>query len=436
MKSMKRPFFFLLVLALALSISASALTGPDITAGAALVMDPDSGEVLFEKNADERLYPASTTKIMTAMLALEYQNQDEIVTVPNEAIANLYLQGSGHNLKVGEEIPMKELIRYMFVASGNDAANAIAIHVGGSIEGFAQMMNERASKLGCTGTHFVNPNGLHDEGHYTTARDLYKIAKAAMENPAFKELAAMTKYVLAPTNLTSEERTFYTTNGLISSNRYGNVYLYGKAIGIKTGFTTPAGNCLVSAAEDGDRTFYSVVLNAPKIEETNTVMSFVETKQLLEWAFDNYSTEVILSEADPVKELPVTLAKDRDYVALVPQYSISRLIPSDLSPEDFTRIIQTEESVQAPVEKGQELGTITLTYNGRDYGTVPLIASEAVEQSGMLYFLHQVGEFFNGRLFKIILVVVSTLIVLFIVYTIFANRMRVRRRRNYRRKRK
>ena len=211
-----------------------------VAAKGAILYELSTDTVLLEQDADMKLYPASTTKLMTALVAMEYGNPQDVVTVTRDAVDGLYEQGSASYLLVGEEISFMDLMRYLLIGSGNDAANALAIHVSGSVENFVELMNNTARELGCTNTHFVNPHGLHDEDHYTTARDLLKISLAAMKNETIAQLVAETEVVLPVTNKHDHTTTKYTTNHLISK-KSTREYFYEGAIGIKTGYTTPAG---------------------------------------------------------------------------------------------------------------------------------------------------------------------------------------------------
>lgn len=255
----------------------------DIQSGAYIVMERASGKVLLEKEADRRLYPASTTKIVTALLGLERLKPDEIVTISAEAV-NLPAGYTKVGFKAGEKVVAKDLLAGLMVASGNDAANAVAEAVGGSVEKFAALMNERARKAGATQTNFLNPSGIHQDQHITTARDLAKITAACLSDLRFRELVSLKTCSMPATNL-------HPYNGwaiLTNTNRlmvYGDSYyasnLLTEVIGVKTGYTNAAGDCLIAAAKTADGTeLIGVILKVPpSLRDTN---KFVFMRTLLE----------------------------------------------------------------------------------------------------------------------------------------------------------
>lgn len=423
--------FILCILTCLFGISASAIDYPEISAPAALVMCPETGDVLYDKNSEEKMYPASTTKMMTALLAIELGNMDAQVTVMPEDLSVLKNTGSSINLKENEVLTLKQLLYYLLVASGNDAANVIARHIGGTPEEFVSLMNNRAAELGCFSTNFVNPHGLHDENHYTTASDLYKIAVEAMKHEIFADACSTDRYILPATDYYPKERVFYNTNNLVS--RWRSVdYYYPKAIGIKTGSTSQAGYCLVSAASSKGSTYYCVVMGASKDPATNKIMSFVESKQLLEWAFSSYQVKSILTTDTPIKEIPVELSSDFDYVVAVPKESVEKLILKDIDVDQMERTISLPDKLSAPIEKGQLLGSVSVSYGGTTYATVDLVAATSVERSNGLFILSLVQSFFSSFIFKLFIFIVICAVTIFIVLCVIRNRNRRRRKKRRR----
>ena len=278
--------------------------------GSALLIELNSGVTLFAHNAAERRYPASLTKIMTALLALEHGNLDDQITVSETALENLHEDGSTVGLQAGEIISLKDLLYCIMVASANEACNVIAEYISGSVDAFVALMNEKAAELGCTGTHFANAHGLHDENHYTTAQDLALIVQAAMAYPEFREISNTPQYTVPATNI-SEERKLYSTNKLISTttDTSGGNYYYSKAAGIKTGFTTPAQRCLISTATNDNLQFLGVILYAENAynEETGSYdfRSFPEFINMCEYFFERYQYTTVLTTLYPVAEMPV-----------------------------------------------------------------------------------------------------------------------------------
>ena len=416
---------FAAVLLVTPALAAAAPEHP-VAAKGAILYELNTDTVLLEQDADARLYPASTTKLMTALVAMEYGNPEDIITVPAEAVDGLFELGSASYLLAGEEISFMDLMEYMLIASGNDAANAMAIHISGSISAFADLMNNRAQELGCTNTHFVNPHGLHDEEHYTSARDLLRIAKAAMENPTIAEIVAKDEVVLPITNKHPQTTTKYTTNYLISRKSTRDYYYEG-AIGIKTGTTTPAGLCLVGACVKGDYTYYTVVLGAEK-GENGERNQFIETAKLFDYGAENFSQQVMLSSSEPIAEVPVRLSNEKDSVVVTPSENITAMLPNAFETSDLTMRYTVEESVAAPVQAGDVLGKLTVSYEGKTW-QLDLVASSDAARSTVLYILDRITGFFASTAFKIIVASIVALIVILVVYVILVNRRRAKRRR-------
>ncbi len=435
----RRFFVFVCVLSLLLSGAALALETPEIEATAALLVDAENETVLYELNATEKRYPASITKIMTALLTLEAVDRgelalDQVITAPSWIYDDLVSDSSTQNIQVGEEMTVLDLLYCTMLPSACEACNVLAYAVSGSIDSFVDLMNQRAEELGMEGTHYVNTHGLHDDDHYTTAWDIWLLSKQAMENETFREIVATGSYTVAATNL-SEERTFYNTNALIT-NMYYSGYLYSSAIGIKTGSTSEAGYCLVSAAEEDGRTLYCVVLGAelsPQSDGSYKRMNFAETITLLDWGFDNFSYTTLLDSTDPVAEIAVTLS-DTDYVLLCPNGSLSALVSNDL---DLDELILTPElyaeSVEAPVSQGQVLGQLTVSYVDEDtgeetvYGSVDLVAQNDVERSQLLYLIDRGQKLLASTWFKVAVVLFFVLLIILIL--LISSRRRRRRGR-------
>ncbi len=439
---MKKYRFFTLLLAALLSASlalpALALEDPQPHAGAAIVVDGDHGDVLYDYNAYEKMYPASITKIMTSLVVLEAIDNGELtldtpITASAEAVT-LPEDSSTVGIKAGEVLTVEQLLYCDLVPSANEACNILAEAVAGSTEAFVERMNDKAARLGMTGTHFTNPHGLHDDDHYTTAYDIYLMARAAMEYDVFRTIVSTTVYTLPATNL-SEARVLHTTNSLLD-NWYVLGYTYSDAIGIKTGYTEEAGRCLASAAvDDQGRTFYCVVLGSEFAydEDGNFIRySFSESKRLLQWAFQNFQRVTLLDEdtENVIREVTVTLSDEADYVLAQPVGSIEATMPIDYDPAQAKYIIDLPDSVEAPVNAGDQLGTISFVYDGVNYGTLPMVAADAVVRSEFQYYLQVVRDYWAKWWVKALLVLVILLILILIIY-IGLIRPRRRRRRRY-----
>ncbi len=296
--------------------------------------------------------------------------------------------------------------------------------VAGDVEKFVDLMNQRAQELGMNDTHFANPHGYHDPDHYTSAYDIYLMAHEAMKDPTFRELVSSVDYKIPATNL-SEARTLHSTNGLVSTWRVRD-YWYEYATGIKTGSTPEAGHCLVSSATKNDRNLIAVVMGAANYTENKDVNYFTESKRLLEFGFNNFSRQTILDGSSlDFPEVSVTLSKT-DYVTVRPAGSLSATLPNDIDPAAFQRELDLPESVEAPVEEGQVLGTVTLTYNGQEYGKVDLVANSSVERSELLYRLDRIQKFFDQLWVRIVLVVLAVLLVFLFLRHLITGRKRSR----------
>ena len=424
---MKKYRFFSAVLTLALllatAVPALALEAPELTCGAAILVDGDHGDVLFEKNGYEKMYPASITKIMTSLLVLEAIEDGQLtldtpITASETAIAAITADSSTQNIQPGEILTVEQLLYCDLVASANEACNILAETVAGSISAFVDLMNQKAAELGMENTHFVNPSGLHDPEHYTTAYDIYLMAHAAMQYETFRTIVSTARYVVPATNM-SGERNLYTTNALIDNWRIAG-YTYSKAIGIKTGTTDAAGQCLAAAAVDEQgRTFYCVVLNAQNVVDSagnTTRYSFKESRDLLEWGFANFERMTLMDDTTLIREVAVTLSNEQDYVLAEPRGSVERTMPTDYDPELAEYRVDLPESVEAPVEAGDVLGTVTLIYEGEEYGTLDLVAADGVARSDFQYYLKTIQEYLNTWWVRALLIVLAVLILVLILY--------------------
>ncbi len=405
---------------------------PPIRSDAAILYETKNGEILFSKNARQRAYPASTTKIMTALLALENCELDEPVTATRDALVTVPAGSSIAGLQTGEVLTMYEMLECLLVASGNDAANVIATHVGGSISAFVDMMNARSEELGCTGTHYKNPSGLHDEEHYTTAEDLLKVAVEAMQHPEFARIVASAQVTIPPTNKVDKERRFNNTNQLISRSTT-SVNLYSKATGIKTGHTTPAGYCLVSSAEDDDSSLIAVVLGGYVDAKNGRNYSYVDSINLFLWGFSKFSYRTIVSSSDLVAELPLDLAKERDHVVLRAADDVIAFLHNKEDVDTaFTRTLSVQENLTAPIESGEVLGTMTIMRGNTVYARVDLVAASSVERSEGLYYFRQLNGFLSRPAVRWGVLIFLVLLIFYIIFMVLYNR---RRRNITRRKR-
>ena len=411
------------------SVTALASNSPALDATAALLVSPDSGMVLYSKNADQKRYPASTTKIMTALLTLEnVSNLDETVTSEAVDFENVTADSSNAGILLGEQVTVRDLLYALMLPSANEAAYMLARHVGGSWEQFVDMMNDRAAELGCIGTHFCNPCGLHEEDHYTTAHDLYLIAKEAMTDVTFRDIVSTVQHRMAKTNL-HEERIIYTTNQLIFSSF--QPWSYANCLGIKTGHTSQAGNCFVGYAEYGDAKLFSVVLGCSDSskEYPSVAASFTDTKKLCQWGFENFTSKTLARQGEEVTYTKVKLSTDTNQLLLTAKADVVALLPKDLDVKALELVEDIPEEVKAPVKAGDPIGTATYRYNGTDYGTVELVALNDISRSTVLFYADKLSTFFQSMVFKILLLAAAAFFILHIFTGLVFGGVRRRRRR-------
>ena len=432
-------FLSALILCGVLTVPAAALEDPAIRAKAALLVEAETGTILYDKNIHDELSIASTTKIMSALLVFEAIDRGELrldqqVTATATALRGLPEDGSTADIVEGETLTVEQLLYCMLVISANETCNILGETLCGSVDAFVARMNQRAQELGCKNTHFANTTGLTQSGHYSSAYDLYLITREAMKHEDFMTMVNTKSYEIPPTNKTEEERVLHSTNALISNWRLAG-YLYSGAQGIKTGSTDAAGQCLVSSAVRGSRTLISVVLGAEKVEKENgsgyIVESFTETARLFDWGFDNFVLRDILSSSDLVQEVPVALSSEASYVSTHAAEDIACLLPDNVEPDMLERTVTlTNDTVDAPVSAGDVLGKLTLSYNGKVYAETDLLALNDVSASWFLTAQRRVSDFFAKPLVRILLIVVVLLIVALVVYvTMFSRRRRYGHRR-------
>lgn len=428
--------FFLALVLLAGLMSPAALAAEDgqdfsVDAASAILIDADYDELLYEQNADDRRYPASITKVMTGLLTVEAVDRgelslDTVVTLGDDIYTGIGEGGSTQGLKAGEQLTVRDLLNCALIPSANEACNALASVVAGSIPAFVELMNQRAQELGMTNTHFTNTHGYHDDSHYTTARDVSRMCLEAMKHPDFRQIVSSTSYTVPATNL-SDKRELHDTNALVSNFRVKGFY-YRYAIGIKTGSTPEAGYCLASAAEKNGRTVIAVLLGGQDWRKSETNY-FSESTRLLEHGLNDFSRKTVLSEIEPIDTIPVKLCAQQDYVTVQPAAGLSATLPNGVDPALFQREVDLPETLEAPLMKGQVLGTITISYEGRQFGTVDLIASTALERSQWLAVLDKAQYIFSLLWVKLLLLAAVVLILILVLRRLIFGPSRRRRSR-------
>ena len=350
----------------------------NLNSEAAILVEISTGRIIYEKNSTKKLYPASTTKILTAILVIENSNLDDIVTVRQSALNNIPTGYVTCNLQVGEELTVKDLLYALMIPSANDAAYVLAEHIAGSVDNFSVMMNDKAREIGCKTTHFVNPNGIHDDSHYSTAYDLYLLANYAMKNEVFRNLVTATEYTLPATEkYPNEDRILKTTNELLNKNSRN--YYYKNAIGIKTGYTVKAGNCLVAASSRDGLEFIAVVLNGGTTE--NGLNSrYVDSKKLFEYAYDNFTLTKIIEKGSIVQSLEVEKGtKETKFLDLIIDETITVVNNKNIDMNSVIPEITLKEIIEAPISAGETIGTIKYKVDDIEY-SAKLLAKTSVER--------------------------------------------------------
>lgn len=349
---------------------------PTIGCKAAYVVEPITGKIIYEKDAHEKKFPASTTKILTALLALEKCELTDKAIVSQNALDLVPTGYSNAGLKVGEELDIKTLLYALLIPSANEAANVLAEHISGSVEAFAELCNNRAKELGCENLHFVNPNGIHDENHYCTAYDLYLIAKECRKYDVFNEIVKTKSFTVPATNVyAKKDRTYKNTNSLILPTEKNYYYEY--CTGIKTGHTTPAGECLVASSSYNGIELISVVLgggtNSKGLNER-----FYDTKQLFEFTYDNYSLKQVTNKNQVITNINVNKAtKETAELDIIIDTDIKSIAPIDM--ENIEKTIILNDNIEAPIMQNDVLGKVTFKVDGLNY-TANIVASHNVEK--------------------------------------------------------
>lgn len=482
--------FGLLMTLCCVGAAAAEEAAPEVKGNNVVVVSLNTGATVYEKNPDQRINPASTTKLMTMAVAIDMIEdlQETIVFDKSACYADLVIGSSNMGLKDGEKVTLESLMYGISVTSANEGTNAVAIHLCGSIENFVAKMNEQAEAWGMKGTHFANTHGLTHEDHYTTAGDMAILAQKVFSDERLMPYLSCKNYILPATNM-NPSRTITSTNQLLRLNS-GNYYKY--AVAGKTGTTTAAGYNLVSMAKYKGMEYACVMMNASYELETNPV--FADSTAMYKWAFSNFSIRSLLAENASVYDMQVELCAKGDYVMLIPEGSIEGVVANSADVENYVIIdlakdLDTEgraafaalikknkklsitellaanqknatakavrntveaalaekpdatfawlvfaeqESVMAPVTAGDILGKMTIAEVKEEelieFGTVDLKASADMERTTILYVLHWISEFFSNPIVMIVGVVLGVLIVAYIIFMIWQNKRKRRRR--------
>ena len=390
----------------------------NINSSSAILINAKNGEVLYEYNAHDKSYPASTTKVLTALLALENEDDYSKEIIPSHyAIYSVPVGSSIAYFSEGENLTFEQVMYGLLLPSGNDAANIIAEEISGSISNFVSLMNERAKELGAKNTNFANPSGSHDNNHYTTAYDLSLFAKEALKHDLFRQIISTTSYTMPSTNRSSTERTFTNTNKLISPNHQ---YYYEYATGMKTGYTSSARNCLISSASRNGVELIAVVLGGTTTPDNKSAI-YTDSRNLLDYGFSRYEKTLIARSGDVIKNIEPKRSKNDEILTVVLKDNVHMIHKTDESPE-FTTQINLAEDLTAPINEDAVVGSIEF-YSGNELiAKSSLLAGNSVEKEPWYSVAFRI-------ILTIIKIFITIIILLFLILYIF-NKIRKIKNKN------
>ena len=416
---MKRVLSILLIFCLftgvvpLLGTEAYALEEPRLkSSDACLLIDMDTGQIMYEKEKDMQHSIASLTKIMTVLLAVEAVEKGQCslndkVTASAHFRDGLDVSSSNAEIIQGETLTYQDLMYCALVHSANEACNMLAEFIAGDIQSFVKMMNARAREIGCNSTQFVDCNGMNNrsEGHYSTPWELYMITKEALSHPLFYEICSTVDYTVTSSDCRAPFE-IHNTNALVSPDGlYGSGYLFEGTVGVKTGFTKPAGYCLVSTCVRDGKRLMAVVLgcNGPLTytEVPGEYQNFIDSATLYDWGFNNFTFRTIFLAGEVLERRNVSLASDDVTVSLCPDENIQLLIANDVNDNQISYRINVDDgSLKAPISKGDVLGTADVIISGQHFATVNIVAGEDVEARRSDVIKSNIGSFFKSKGFK------------------------------------
>ncbi len=372
---MKRLLLFTVILSiLFLNISYTFAQPPSIDADTYILIDAESGSVLCERNSKVTRYPASMTKIMTAILAIELGDPEQLMTASQAAINDIGPNGSNIGIIVGEKIPLKNLLQALLISSGNETANIIAEHICDSRQEFIDLMNQRAKELGAVDTNFTNTCGMHDPMHYSTASDIARLARYAMTLPQFREIVSTPRFTMPATNKHPTWPELTNTNVLMVTDQ-SDLY---KINGIKTGFTGPAGHNLASSAiNENGMELIAVVMNVKDEGASGNVRKY--SKELLDYGFNNFKKVTLLEDNKVYRNVKVENATDIYGLDLITTGSLTCVLPKDETRRNIKEIPHINESISAPVNQGDIMGYVEFFKDNISIGKIDLIAGRTME---------------------------------------------------------
>ncbi len=422
----KKVIAYIMLFSIFILYPSEIYAAPNILCETAVLIDANTGTILFEKNADQKMYPASLTKIMTAILVIEMGELSDIITVDDDTPYEI--QGSHIALEPGEILTLKDMLYAVLLPSANDASLTLAKHYGGSEENFVKMMNDKARELGAYNTHFVNPHGLHDSNHYTTAADLALITQYAMKNETFRKIVQSVKYEIKTTNKKTEIRYFTNLNRLICNSGYNQIFVngvyinpkYEYATGVKTGYTPEAGNTLVASAKKDNMELIAVAMKGVSLE------MYQDAHNLFNYGFDEYETTTLVNKNTFIQNIKVQNG-DSKVISAITESDLKTLLKKGSEGNIESNVLIND--ITLPIKENDVVGKIDFMQDGKVIGTVNLITptqvkSNLTENSGSGLLL-SVIKF-------IVALVIFALLLLFLLKIYNVMRVKINRRKRRR----
>lgn len=417
-----------------LPVSAARYQLPfEVNARAYLLASLDTGEIIFEKNIHERYDPASLTKLLTAYTAYQYVDDFEntMVTAPRYVYDELFgLNSSTADIRQGEILSVKDLIYAMMLPSANEAASIVADYIGnGDITNFCMMMNNEARKLGCQNTNFSNPHGLFKDNHYTSAYDMYLIAKACYEIPGFMDIVTTNTYYM-PANLKhASEYPIQNTNKMqVRTSPYYRSYVKG----MKTG-TLDYNNFVCTCQKNGEN--YMLVVIGAEFSGGETRPAFITTREIMDYFFESYSLRSANTLTFPVTEVPLKYSADADTLLVYADTQVMSILPNDADESSFQKVYNLPEYVGAPIAAGDVIGTVDYYLAGQKVGTSQLVSHDDMERSTVMFLVGKFQEAYKSLYFRVVLAVTFVMFAIYLVYAYSQYRKHEKMQKVHRRRR-
>lgn len=403
-----------------------------VSAKTAVLMNVETGFNVFERNINDKVYPASLTKLITALVVLDKVRElSAVVTAYDGVLSDIAGEGASNSeIQPGEQLTVEQLIYCLLVPSACDAANVLAMYVSKNIPDFVKLMNEKAKALGMASTNFTNAHGLFEANQYSTTYDLLLLAKEVIKSEFLIKVCSSARYTIPETNKHSE-RTLVTTNYMVDEN---TAWYSPSTIGIKTGNTDESGRNLITYSKKDNISYICIVTGCDNSND-NIRPDFDDTFTLLNWAFNSLQMTRLASANDTLGEVKVTLCREKDHVSAVASEDYYSIVPSNAVDSVIIKPVLNNEEIQAPVKKGDELGYAVVSCSGVELGKIKLIAAEDMDRSIILFIEYEVGQFVSSKPFMAVAIIVVTIVAVCIFLNIHHNRKR-RRYYNSKSKRK